>query len=58
MIDHNSIVPLYQQIKDQILRDITSGKFSVNTRLPTEDEMSEQYGVSRITIRRAIGDLV
>ena len=50
MIDHNSIVPLYQQIKDQILRDITSGRFSVNKRLPTEDEMSEQYGVKVETL--------
>ena len=58
MIDHNSIVPLYQQIKDQILCDINSGRFSKNKQLPTENEMSEQYGVSRITIRRAISDLV
>ena len=58
MIDHNSIVPLYQQITDQILQDINSGKFSVNKRLPTEDEMSQQYKVSRITIRRAVSDLV
>lgn len=58
MIDHNSIVPLYQQITDQILQDINSGMFSVNKRLPTEDEMSRQYNVSRITIRRAVSDLV
>ncbi len=58
MIDHNSMTPLYQQVSNQILSDVASGEFSVNKRLPTEKEMSEQYGVSRITVRRAVSDLV
>ena len=58
MIDHNSMNPLYQQVSNQILSDVASGEFSVNKRLPTEKEMSEQYGVSRITVRRAVSDLV
>lgn len=57
MIDHNSMTPLYQQVSNQILSDVASGEFSVNKRLPTEKEMSEQYGVSRITVRRAVSDL-
>lgn len=58
MINHNSIVPLYQQITEMILQDIAGGKFAEDNRLPTEEDMSTQYGVSRITVRRAINDLV
>jgi GntR family transcriptional regulator len=58
VINHDSIIPLYQQITESIMQDIHSGKFSANNRLPTEDEMSQHYGVSRITVRRAINDLV
>ncbi len=57
-LDHDSIVPLYAQIIEQISRDIGNGIYQQTKRLPTEDELAEQYGVSRITIRRAINELV
>ena len=54
----NSIVPLYAQIVEQLQRDINNGIFSKSGRLPTETELSQQYGVSRITVRRAVDELV
>lgn len=51
------VVPLYQQIYEDIKSSIESGKYKEGDKLPTEQELSEKYGVSRITIRRAIGDL-
>ena len=57
-LDHDSIVPLYAQIIEQISRDIGNGIYQQTKRLPTEDELAEQYCVSRITIRRAINELV
>lgn len=58
MLDHESIVPLYEQIIQTIKDDIQSGKFSMQKKLPTEEELSKQYSVSRITIRRAVSELV
>ena len=57
-LNPNSIVPLYAQIIDQLHRDIDAGLYSQTGRLPTEGELSEQYNVSRITIRRAVDELV
>ena len=54
----NSIVPLYAQIVEQLQYDIKNGMYSKNGRLPTETELSEQYSVSRITVRRAVDELV
>ena len=58
MLDYESIVPLYEQIMQAIKEDIQSGKFAAHKKLPTEEELSERYHVSRITIRRAVSELV
>jgi GntR family transcriptional regulator len=58
MLDHNSVVPLYTQVYDSIRQEIMSGKLKARQRLPTEENFAEQYGVSIITIRRAIAELV
>lgn len=53
-----SLTPLYQQVKDDIKDDIEHGVYQANDRIPSETELSETYEVSRITIRRAIEELV
>lgn len=53
-----SQIPLYHQLKQIIIEDIESGKYEVGEQLPTEIELCENYNVSRITVRRAISDLV
>lgn len=45
-------------MKQLILDDITRGKYASGQQLPTEAELCVMYGVSRITTRRAISDLV
>ncbi|WP_134699702.1 GntR family transcriptional regulator [Ammoniphilus sp. YIM 78166] len=57
-LDNSSITPLYIQLKDKIKEDIQQGKYKVGQQLPPESEICEVYGVSRITSRRAILDLV
>jgi GntR family transcriptional regulator, transcriptional repressor for pyruvate dehydrogenase complex len=45
---------LYQQIADDIERQILDGTLVPDTRLPGEHELAEQYGVSRNVIREAL----
>jgi GntR family transcriptional regulator len=49
--------PLYQQIADELRRKTDSGELAPGDRLPTEDELMEQYHLSRNTIRGAISQL-
>ncbi len=58
MIEHDSIVPLYEQVARLLRKDIQDGVFNSSSRLPTEGELAEQYGISRITVRHAVSVLV
>ncbi|MEO9088943.1 MAG: GntR family transcriptional regulator [Rhodanobacter sp.] len=50
-------VPLYYQMFT-ILRDyILSGELPVNSKLPTELDLTHSFGVSRMTAKRALNDL-
>src|SRR5690606_32830280 len=49
--------PLYQQIYEQLLEDIRTGKYPPGSQLPTEKELAQAYGVSRITSKRALTEL-
>ncbi len=50
-------VPLYHQVKTAILREIEGGRWSPGDQLPTENELIEQFHVSKITVRQALADL-
>ncbi|OLQ88323.1 histidine utilization repressor [Vibrio panuliri] len=50
--------PLYQQIKHYIVHQIESGVWSVGQRITTEIELTKQFNVSRMTVNKAIRDLV
>lgn len=50
--------PLYMQLKQIIKEDISKGVYKAGQKLPPEAELCSTYGVSRITVRRAITDLV
>ena len=52
-----TVHPLYQQIYDDLKQSIKDGEYKVNQKIPSEMELSQQYSVSRITVRRAIEDL-
>lgn len=53
-INHGSATTLPVQVAADIQADIDAGRLAADTRLPSETELSEQYGVARVTIRRAI----
>lgn len=48
---------LYYQLKEEIKKNIFSGEWSEGSRIPSEQEICEIYGVSRITVRKAIEEL-
>ena len=49
---------LYQQVSRDLLDRIAGEGLEKGAMLPSEAELCQQYGVSRITIRAAIGQLV
>lgn len=52
-----SKLPLYKQIVHDLKAKITSQELAPNEQVPTELEISKQYGVSRITSKRALTEL-
>ncbi|MEM1127890.1 MAG: GntR family transcriptional regulator [Bacteroidota bacterium] len=57
-IDLRSHLPLYRQIADDLQGQITSGALAVDARLGSHRELSQQYGVSLITIKKALSELI
>ncbi|MBI2221986.1 MAG: GntR family transcriptional regulator [Acidobacteria bacterium] len=53
----SSEVPLYYQLAAVLREQILSGRFAAGDRIPTEAELVEHYGVSRITVRQALSSL-
>lgn len=56
-INQDSPVPLYYQLQQILLHQIESGEFNPGDPFPSENELEEKYGVSRITVRRALSEL-
>ena len=49
--------PLYRQLMARIRDDVSSGVYPAESQIPSEQEMCAHYGVSRVTVRRAISEL-
>lgn len=48
---------LYRKVFDQLCADIRDGRLPVGAPLPSEQRLCERFGVSRITVRRALDGL-
>jgi GntR family transcriptional regulator len=57
MVDRRAATPLYHQVKTLLLKEIEAGQWTPDARLPTEDELSARFRVSKVTIRQALRDL-
>ena len=53
-LDKNSFTPMYFQIQTQLLQMIQAGRLRAGDPLPSEEELSRIYGVSRMTSRQAL----
>lgn len=49
--------PLYKQLKDSIIKQIERGELRPGDRVPSENELARDAGVSRITTKQALAEL-
>ncbi len=49
--------PLHQQIRRAIARPILAGRWPPGRRIPSEHELMQRFGVSRMTVNRALASL-
>ena len=54
----NEGIPLYAQIRNALREDIDKKILLPGERLPSEDELAARFGVSRMTVRQGISDLI
>lgn len=57
-IDRFNQEKLYIQLTRIFLEEIKSGKWQLNQRIPSEEELCKKYDVSKITVRQAVNNLV
>ena len=50
-------IPAYQRIKNAILDNIHSGKWQAGNAISTEKALAKEFGVSRMTVNRALKEL-
>ena len=56
-VNHESPVPAFMQVEQDLRRQILSGTIPAEARLPRETELASAYGVSRMTVRRSLEGL-
>jgi GntR family transcriptional regulator len=57
-IDKSVPIPLYYQLKTLLLEEIANGSYPEGSVIPTENEISDLFNISRTTVRQAIIELV
>lgn len=57
-IDTRTKLPLYHLIENSLRAIISRGDIAPGEMLPPESELARSYGVSRLTVRRALDELV
>lgn len=57
MLKRESPTPLYFQLYSLLKSFILDGTFEQNMQLPTEKQLSDEFGVSRITAKRSLDEL-
>ena len=58
LLEKKSQSPLYQQLMMRIKNDILAGAYPSGGRIPSEEVLCNTYFVSRVTVRKALLDLV
>ena len=50
-------IPLYYKLYVDLKESLNSGKYQKGDKLPTEKDLCQKYGISRLTVRRAMDEL-
>jgi DNA-binding GntR family transcriptional regulator len=58
LLNRESPTALYMQIADLLRADIDSGVFATDSKLPAENELTQRFEVSRVTVRQALAQLL
>lgn len=58
MLDKQSSTPMYAQIEEYLKCRILQGEFAIGMAIPSERELTDMLGVSRMTVRQSITNLV
>lgn len=58
IIDKECQTPMYLQLKDYIIDRIGGGQLPPGSKVPSETEIGDQFNISRVTVRKAYGELV
>lgn len=57
-MEKRNIGPKHKQIKEDIVEDILGGVYEPGDMIPKQSDYAKKYNVSRLTVRKAIDDLV
>jgi len=57
MFEAKTIVPLYRQLMDKLMNELSNGVYAPGDQLPPELEMAKQNDVSVVTVRKAVNEL-
>ncbi|MGN1203227.1 MAG: GntR family transcriptional regulator [Eubacterium sp.] len=57
LIDYHSRVPIYEQIKEQIIMLINTGVYKSNDQLPSIRSLSKELNINVNTIKHALTEL-
>src|SRR4051794_32569649 len=55
--NRHAAVPVFQRIKDYLLGEIQAGRWREGEAIPSEPVLARQFGVSRMTVNRAVREL-
>ena len=58
MLKQDAITPLYVLLMEELETSIRNGVYKPGDKIMTEAEMAKEYGVSLITVRKAVGSLM
>ncbi len=56
-LDKSHPLPIYYQLKELLREKIVAGEWQPGEMIPSERELSERYGISRMTARQALKEL-
>ncbi len=57
MLERTTSTPLYVQVRDILTSRLDSGEYKVNEKIPSENQLCKEFGISRVTLRSVLTEL-